>query len=93
MSSDKDVAGIVRELAPAAGHVIATRSHHPRSAPAEVVAEHCRQYAEAVETAPDVAMALALATAQADPADLICVTGSLFAMAEAREAYGLTSVE
>ncbi|MHB1006755.1 MAG: bifunctional folylpolyglutamate synthase/dihydrofolate synthase [Chloroflexota bacterium] len=93
MSSDKDVAGIVRELAPAAAHVIATRSHHPRSAPAEALAEQCRPYAEVVETAPDVASALATATAQAGPEDLICVTGSLFAMAEAREAYGLTSVE
>jgi dihydrofolate synthase/folylpolyglutamate synthase len=88
-SSDKDVDAIVREIAPAADHIVASRSRHPRSLPVEQLAEHCRGYSAEVQTAPDIAAALNLALAQAAPEDLICVTGSLFAVAEAREAFGL----
>lgn len=91
ISSDKDVDAILRELVPVADNVVAARSHHPRALPAETLAEHCRGYRATVRTAPDIAAALALVQARANADDLICVTGSLFAAAEAREAFGLSS--
>ncbi len=92
ISLDKDIAAIVRELVPAADHVVVARSHHPRAAPVDLLLRHCREQGATAAAAADVAAALALALAQATADDLICVTGSLFAVAEAREACGLHSV-
>ncbi len=92
VSLDKDIAAIVRELVPAAAHVVVARSRHPRAAPVELLLRHCRELGVEAAAAPDIAAALSLALAQATAEDLICVTGSLFAVAEAREACGLHSV-
>ena len=91
-SLDKDIGAIVREIAPAADHVIVARSRHPRAAPVELLLERCRGQIASLAAAPDIASALEMALARAGEEDLICVTGSLFAMAEAREAFGLRSI-
>ncbi len=84
-SSDKDIAGIVAELAPLFDKAIVTRSIHPRSmATAPIVAELRRHGLEAQET-EDVSIALPLALSLAGEKDLICVTGSLFVVAGAIE--------
>ncbi len=88
LSGDKDADAILAPLAPLASRVIATRSHHPRSLAVEQLAERCRGYGAVVSTSVSVADALAQAIARADEADLICATGSLFVVAEAREALG-----
>ena len=85
VSCDKDIAGIVSELAPLFGKVIVTRSRHPRAmAPPPIVAEFARHGAE-VEVAEDVSTALALALGMAGTRDLVCVAGSLFVVGEAIE--------
>jgi dihydrofolate synthase/folylpolyglutamate synthase len=84
-SSDKDIAGIVSELVPLFDKVIVTRSIHPRAmATASVVAEFSQHGVEAQE-ADDISTALSLALTLAGEKDLICVTGSLFVVAEAIE--------
>jgi len=84
-SSDKNVAGIVSELAPLFDKVIATHSIHPRAMPtAPVVAELGRQGVKA-QTTEDISIALPLALSLAGEKDLICVTGSLFVVAGAIE--------
>jgi dihydrofolate synthase / folylpolyglutamate synthase len=90
-SLDKDVPGMAREIAPLADVFIATRSAHPRSVETEALAGEARQYPAVVREVGDVASALRLALTIADKDDLICATGSLFVVAEAREAMGLTS--
>jgi dihydrofolate synthase/folylpolyglutamate synthase len=92
-SSDKDIVGIVRELAPLASDFIATRSQHPRSAEIETIAAEARRYRTKVHTAPDLLSALSLARELAGPDDVICATGSLFVVAEAREAVGLKTAK
>lgn len=91
-SSDKDIAGIVSELAPHFDKVIATRSQHPRAmAPATIVAEFKQRGIEA-EATEDVPTALSLALSTAESVDMVCVIGSLFVVAEAiehAEALGL----
>ena len=85
VSCDKDIAGIVSELAPLFGKVIVTRSRHPRAmAPPPIVAEFTRHGAE-VEVAEDVSTALSLALGMAGARDLVCVAGSLFVVGEAIE--------
>ena len=84
-SGDKDIAGVVSELAPVSVKVIVTRSHHPRTmAPAVIVAEFAK-YGVETHIVADVSSALSKALALAGDRDLICVAGSLFVVAEAIE--------
>jgi len=84
-SFDKDIAGIVSELFSLFDKVIVTRSRHPRAAePAPVIAEFARHGIQA-QAVDDVPSALSLSLALAGKGDLICVTGSLFVVAEAIE--------
>jgi len=85
LSADKDMAGIVSELAPIFDEVIITRSRHPRAmAPAPLAAEFakCGVKTQVVE---DVPAALSLALSKAGTGDLICAAGSLFVVAEVME--------
>jgi dihydrofolate synthase/folylpolyglutamate synthase len=85
MSSDKDLAGIVEELAPAFKKVIVTRSIHPRAmATAPIIDEFKKHGIEAQQT-DDISIALPLALSLAGENDMICVTGSLFVVAGAIE--------
>ena len=91
VSADKDLAGMAGQFARLFHHVVATRSHHRRGAEPEALASVFRQAGMSVETAPSVEAALAVARAQTGLGDLICVTGSLFVVAEAIEC--LTGVQ
>jgi dihydrofolate synthase/folylpolyglutamate synthase len=85
VSRDKALNDMARELAPLATLVIATRSQHPRAADTAVVAAAYAASGAATEIAPSVPEALGRALALAAPEDLVCVVGSLFVVAEARE--------
>jgi len=85
-SQDKDVAGLVAELAPLFDQVIVTRSQHPRAlAPATLAAEFARQGVRA-QVFGDVPSALLRALSLAEEKDLVCVAGSLFVVGEAMAA-------
>lgn len=84
-SSDKDIGGIIAELSPVFGKVIATHSIHPRATPTAVVAAELRRHGIEAEETEDISIALPLALALAGEKDLICVTGSLFVVAGAIE--------
>ncbi len=90
-SSDKDVPGIAAALAPEAWTVIATRSHHPRAADPERIATEARKWCPNVESSPDLASAIGRANSLAEPSDLVCITGSLFTVADGREFFGLAT--
>ena len=84
-SDDKDIAGIAKQLVPLFNKVIVTRSHHPRPmAPATVIAEFAKHGVEA-QVVDNIPSALSQALALVGERDLICVTGSLFVVAEAIE--------
>ncbi|MBI4319008.1 MAG: bifunctional folylpolyglutamate synthase/dihydrofolate synthase [Chloroflexi bacterium] len=85
-SVDKDIAGIAGEVAAVADHVVVTRSNHPRSAPVEVIAAELDKHTSTYSSSPDVVSALGAARRLTSPQDLICATGSLFIVAEVREA-------
>jgi len=93
-SQGHDVPAFFGELGPAAAHVIVTAARHPRAAGSAAVVAAARQVVFApVEPVEGVAAALERARALAAPDDLICVCGSLFVVAEAREALGLVEEE
>ncbi len=89
VSRGHDIAAIAGELG-AASVVLATAAQHPRAEAAAAVAEAARAVVSApVEVAATVPEALARARELASPDDLVCVTGSLFVVAEARQVCGL----
>jgi dihydrofolate synthase/folylpolyglutamate synthase len=88
-SSDKDVPAMLRALAPRADRLLATQSRHPRAmSPDQIVALAAEILPEVkVAKIGDVGSAMALALDGGDC--LVCVTGSIFVVADAREAWAL----
>ena len=78
-SRDKDIEGMLKTLLPLASSVVLTRSDSPRAADPEEVAALARELgATRVETVQPAAAALDRARELAEPADLLCITGSFF---------------
>ena len=90
LSRDKDAAAFLAALAPVlpARRVITTRSRSERARPPGDLAAIERAAGWSAETAPDVAAGCRRAVERATPATPALLTGSLFAVGEAMEAYG-----
>jgi dihydrofolate synthase/folylpolyglutamate synthase len=86
---DKDAGTIGEALAPVTERFIVTAPRSPRAASAAALADHLAALGLPVQTAPDVATALSLATSSAGRLETVVVTGSLSTVAEARQALGL----
>ena len=84
-SGDKDIAGIVAELAPISSKVIVVPSRHPRATPTSRLTAEFSRWGIRAQATEDICSAIALAQALAKPGDLICATGSLFVLAEVIE--------
>jgi dihydrofolate synthase / folylpolyglutamate synthase len=92
IARDKDVNGMLRVLTPAASRIIATASRSPRATDPETLVSIVRQIDPETEASSAKSVAEALERLLGGPADdrhIICVTGSLYAVGEAREALGL----
>jgi dihydrofolate synthase / folylpolyglutamate synthase len=81
-SIDKDFKGMIDEISPVVERAIATQSRHPRALGSNRIAAGFTERNIPVETAPDVPAALSQATILAGENGTICVTGSLFVVAE-----------
>jgi dihydrofolate synthase/folylpolyglutamate synthase len=90
VSSDKDVSSMVAALSPLAGGavVFATRSRSGRALEPGGVAHAAAAAGFASRIAPDVESACRDALAYAGAQGLVLLTGSLFAVGEAMEAFG-----
>jgi dihydrofolate synthase/folylpolyglutamate synthase len=84
ISANKNLEGIIEELAPMATITVATRAMVPRAASAQRVASLAEKWSDQViaEEDPERALAQALAETQAD--DLLLVTGSLYLVGDAK---------
>jgi dihydrofolate synthase/folylpolyglutamate synthase len=83
--SDKDIPGMVREIAPAADKVIVTRhSLEKRAADPEVIAGEARKYCKSVEVEKDVRKALERARASVTKDGVILVCGSLYLVGDVK---------
>lgn len=83
--ADKERAGVVSELAPAARAVVVTRPDSPRSGDWQDLAVDVRRYTPEVYLVEDVGEAVNKALSLARPGEMVCVAGSLYLAAEARE--------
>lgn len=82
MLSDKDVIGFAKRMVPLAEAVIVTRPKVDRAADPVLLSHALRPMAKELTVVEEVGEALALARSLANPSDLICVTGSLYLVAE-----------
>ena len=86
-SADHPFDEALQELLPAADQIFVTRSRHPRAAAPEVLSQTVAELNYAASIVPDVPQALDAAVETAAPNDLVCITGSIFTVADAREAW------
>jgi dihydrofolate synthase/folylpolyglutamate synthase len=82
-SGDKNVSSLVSELAPLFDEVIVTRSGHPRAMETVRLKTIFQEQGVEAQVAETVPKALSLAMSRAEAQDLVCVSGSLFVVAEA----------
>jgi dihydrofolate synthase / folylpolyglutamate synthase len=83
--ADKDVRGILAELAPATGRLVVTANRSPRAATVERMRKEAEALGLAAEVAPDVASAVRQAVDAAGESEAVVVTGSLYTAGEARD--------
>ena len=94
LNSDKDARATLRPLLGLAGRVTVTAAATPRARAVADLATACRALgARRVGERPDVERALADAITGASPRTVVCVTGSLALVGEARTALGLHAPE
>lgn len=87
----KDIDGMMAELADLPVTLIASQSRNPKAAPAEEVYQAATRHGIPAELVRDPAGAVERARGLAGAQDLILATGSLFVVAEVREAVkGIT---
>jgi dihydrofolate synthase / folylpolyglutamate synthase len=92
IARDKDVEGMLRVLAQASSRIIVTASRSPRATDPASLVELVKALAPSVDASAADSVRDALAGLMAAPVQdkhVICVTGSLYAVGEAREALGL----
>jgi len=90
---DKNIKKIIKILAPLAQIVIVTSPQTPRATKAELLSNIAKNYCSHIKVIPSVHKAISSALCTATPKDLVVVTGSLYTVAEAREALRLRCSE
>jgi dihydrofolate synthase/folylpolyglutamate synthase len=86
VNSDKNISSIWRELSPISKSLIVTRSSCGRAMdPAEIADGIGMQTQVAPIVAPTLTDAMTKALESASPEDIICITGSLYLVADARQ--------
>jgi len=86
-SADHPYQDALHELLPAADHTLVTRSRHPRAATPEMLSQAVAALGYQSAIVPRIPEALETALEGAAANDLICITGSIFTVADAREAW------
>ncbi|MBC7246941.1 MAG: bifunctional folylpolyglutamate synthase/dihydrofolate synthase [Actinobacteria bacterium] len=86
---DKDMRRILEVLLPLADTVVVTQSSEERAAPARRLAALVREMGRDCVVVEDLREAVKFARTLAAVTDMVCVTGSLYTVGEARAAMGL----
>ena len=83
ISCDKSIADMVHELSYFDGTIIATSSTHPRASDPSEIALHFTKLGINIQITQNITEAISYSMNIAKEKDLICITGSLFLVAEA----------
>jgi dihydrofolate synthase/folylpolyglutamate synthase len=88
-SSDKDVRGMLLELAPRVSRLILTQANHPRSEDPEALARLARAFGFEADVVIPVSAAMQRAAEQASADEVVLAAGSLFVVGSALAAWDL----
>ncbi len=90
LSSDKDIEGVLKEIASIADDLIFTRTGNPREAEPEEMAVMAKRFSQnKLMVIEDIDQALKEAKRIAKKDDLICITGSFFLAGKVKEILSL----
>jgi len=89
MLADKDCAGTLDVLAPAADSFICITPESPRALPAEDLAKLLKKYRKPVTVCPDIREAVGMAIDTAGKTGVICAVGSLYSVGAIRSCFDL----
>jgi dihydrofolate synthase/folylpolyglutamate synthase len=81
---DKDIQSMLHLLAPLADHIILTQPHTDRATPPSLLKKALGQNGEKAEIAEDLKEAIERGLSLTQEEDLLCITGSLYTVGEAR---------
>lgn len=84
MMKDKDIKSFLHLLAPLADHLILTQAHNDRAAPPRVLKEALGKSGKKAEMAEDLENAIEKGLSMTKQEDLLCISGSLYTVGEAR---------
>lgn len=84
---DKDFRSIISKLAPLADKIVLTEPKMERSASPQILYEEVKKHHKEAEIVGNVKEAVSLAISLAEREDMVCVTGSIFTVGEARELF------
>jgi dihydrofolate synthase/folylpolyglutamate synthase len=87
MMKDKDIKSILRLLAPLADHIILTRPHTGRAAPPILLKKALGQNGKKAVIIEDLQEAIERGLSMTGEEDLLCITGSLYTVGEARSYF------
>ncbi len=81
---DKDIQSILHLLAPLADHIIFTRPHTDRATPPLLLKKMVGRNGKKAEIVEDLSEAIERGLSLVEKEDLLCITGSLYTVGEAR---------
>ena len=87
--ADKDYKKMIQILAPNADLIITTKAKSPRATPPQIIAKEAAQYIEKnkIIVTEDISQAINSALSNSKEEDLICITGSLYTVGEAKRYF------
>jgi len=87
--SDKDYKKMIQIIAPKADLIITTKAKSPRATPSQEIAKEAAQYIEKnkIIVTEDIPQAINCALFNSKEDDLICITGSLYTVGEAKRYF------
>jgi len=88
---DKNIRAMIHEIVPIADRIIFCKPHMDRASATATLASMVKGTRAIHTEIENVAQALSQALSEARPRDLICITGSLFTVGEAKEALSRIS--
>ncbi len=87
--ADKNYKKMIQIIAPKADLIITTKAKSPRAAPPQVIAKEAAQYIEQnkIIVTENIPQAINCALSNSKKDDLICITGSLYTVGEAKRYF------
>ena len=87
--ADKDYKKMIQILVPNADLIITTKAKNPRATPPQIIAKEAAQYIgqDKIVVTEDIPQAINCALSNSKEDDLICITGSLYTVGEAKQYF------